>query len=57
MIPQDIKDMSDEELDNEILRFEQLEADRMNATVALVINLLGRVKDLESKFSVLERHA
>ena len=49
MIPQDIKDMTDEELNDEILRLEELKDQRFEATVALVINLLHRVKALEAE--------
>lgn len=53
MIPQDIKDMSDEELDNEILRLERLEYERIDAIASLTLRLLDRVKDLERKVARL----
>ena len=49
MIPDDIKAMSDEELDNEILRLEHIQHERFEAMASLVLRLLDRVKVLESK--------
>ena len=43
----DVRELSDDELDREIIRLERVESDRVEAMSVLIIRLLDRVKLLE----------